>query len=123
MWWRRVGGENQKYGIAQVQIFSFFDFPDPHLTFTRPGPGPELDNYFYFTGAEGGNRELEFPCEQAGQVIGGEEVGRFRHQVPQATADPLEPHPDGHAAQQVPLPGQDLHQQGADHEASNDEEL
>ena len=27
----RVGGENQKYGIS-------------HLTFSRPGPGPELDN-------------------------------------------------------------------------------
>ena len=39
------GGENQKYGIPQVQIFSFFDLPDPHLTFIRPGPGPELDNY------------------------------------------------------------------------------
>ena len=40
-----MGGENQKYGIPQVQIFSFFDFPDSHLTFTRPGPGPELDNF------------------------------------------------------------------------------
>ena len=31
------GDENQKYCIAQ-------DPPDPHLTFNRPGPGPELDN-------------------------------------------------------------------------------
>ena len=39
-----VGGWKPKKGIAQVQIFRFFDLSDPHLTFTRPGPGPELDN-------------------------------------------------------------------------------
>ncbi len=39
--------------IAQVQVLKFMfkslslhdsDLPDPHLTFTRPGPEPELDN-------------------------------------------------------------------------------
>ncbi len=48
-----VGGENQIYCIAQVQVLKFLlkslsshdsDLPEPHhLTFTRPGPGPELD--------------------------------------------------------------------------------
>ena len=40
------GGENQIYCMAQVQIFEFWVSwagPDPHLTLTWPGPGPELD--------------------------------------------------------------------------------
>ena len=49
-WW--VEGENQIYCIAQVQVRKFLlkslsshdsDLPEPHLTCTRPGPGPELD--------------------------------------------------------------------------------
>ena len=36
-----------RFKSGQVQIFSFFDLPDPHLTFTRPGP--ELDNLLLFS--------------------------------------------------------------------------
>ena len=66
--------------------------------------------------------ESEFRCEQARQVLGGETVGGIRHLLPQAAADPLLPHADGHAAQQVPEPGPGVHEPGADHEAPHDAE-
>ena len=62
MWWVEVGGENQIDWIAQVQVLKILfkslsshdsdvrpdsDHPDPHLTFTWPGPGPELDKNYW----------------------------------------------------------------------------
>ena len=47
-------GENQIFCIAQVQVLEFLfnslishdsDLPDLRLILTRPGPGPELDNW------------------------------------------------------------------------------
>ena len=42
----RVYIKNQKYGIAQVQVSDLPDLPELHLSFTWPGPEPELDNNF-----------------------------------------------------------------------------